>query len=69
MNDNDGRGEALDASVEANDNADVVEQEDPKIALRGHVEAAQARVDKLEGHLAGAKEALADAKRALKEAD
>ena len=63
-----GIGTANDASVETNDDEDI-KQEDPKVGLEAAVEAAQAKVDRQKEHLQGAEDALAEAKRALKEAN
>lgn len=66
---NEGSGNAEDAAVSAADGAEeeVVEQEDPSIALKAAVESAQTKVDRQKEHLEGAEQALADAKSALKE--
>jgi len=60
-----GTGTANDASVETATDQ-TIDQEDPQITLDRAVTAAQSKVDKLTAQLAGAKEALANAKAAQK---
>lgn len=71
MADTEGSGKAADAQIKAVDEADeaeTVDQEDPKITLKRAVKAAESLVAKQKAHLEGAEQALADAKSALKEA-
>lgn len=63
-----GVGAAGDAGVDTA-GEEPIEQEDPRIAARAALQAAEAKVDKQKAHLAGAEDAVSDAEAALAQAE